>query len=228
MITWTERNNIVQEIKEWSKHTLEVSNPDFNDLPPCPYAKAAWQENKVDIVFKFEENDFKRLYMALHNWSDKKDLVVIADTAFIKDQDEFHEFVDSVNEAIANNVFRDRDMWVMGFHTEDEANELFDEGEFEPQADTEYALLFVQRLSKLEKAAEKLRPLGYYDKYFQEYDVKHMYEVRTNFYRRLKDARCLKRFYEERYAWRWNDRQERYAWRWNDRHEKSYWHEKRR
>ena len=53
MITWTERNNIVQEIKEWSKHTLEVSNPEFNDLPPCPYAKAAWQENKVDIVFKF-------------------------------------------------------------------------------------------------------------------------------------------------------------------------------
>ena len=58
MITWTERNNIVQEIKEWSKHTLEVSNPEFNDLPPCPYAKAAWQENKVDKVFKFEENDF--------------------------------------------------------------------------------------------------------------------------------------------------------------------------
>ena len=108
----------------------------------------------------------------------------------LEDQDEFHEFVDSVNEAIANNVFRDRDMWVMGFHPEDEANELFDEGEFEPQSETEYALLFVQRLSKLEKAAEKLRPLGYYDKYFQEYDVKHMYELRTNFYRRLKDARC--------------------------------------
>ena len=160
MITWTERNNIVQEIKEWSKHTLEVSNPEYNNLPPCPYAKAAWQENKVDIVFKFEEHDFKRLYMALHNWSDKKDLVVIVDTAFIEDQEEFHEFVDHVNEAIANNVFRDRDMWVMGFHPEDEANELFDEEDFEPQAETEYALLFVQRLSKLEKAAEKLRPLG--------------------------------------------------------------------
>jgi hypothetical protein len=190
MITWTERNDIVEEIKEWSKHTLEVSNPEFNDLPPCPYAKAAWQESKVDIVFKFEAEDYKRLYMALHNWDDRKDLVIIADTEFIEDQDEFHQFVDSINEAIANNVFRDKDMWVMGFHPEDEANELFDEGEFEPQADTEYALLFVQRLSKLEKAAEKLRPLGYYDKYFQEYDVADMYELRTNFYRRLKDGRC--------------------------------------
>ena len=85
MITWTERNDIVEEIKEWSKHTLEVSNPEFNNLPPCPYAKAAWQESKVDIVFKFEAEDYKKLYMALHNWDDRKDLVIIADTEFIEE-----------------------------------------------------------------------------------------------------------------------------------------------
>tara|TARA_R100000697_G_scaffold43202_1_gene56246 strand:- start:4770 stop:5348 length:579 start_codon:yes stop_codon:yes gene_type:complete len=187
MITWTERNNIVDEIKEWSKHTLEVSNPEFNNLPVCPYAKAAWKQAKVDIVFKFEKEDYKRLYMALHNWSDRKDLVIIADTEYIEDQEEFHEFVDNINEAIANNVFRDKDMWVMGFHPEDEPNELFDEEEdVEPISEIDYAIFFVQRLSKLEEAAEKLRPLGYYDKYFQEYDVKHMYELRTNFYRRLR------------------------------------------
>jgi len=190
MITWTERNDIIKEIKDWSKQALEVNSTEFNNLPPCPYAKAAWQEKKVDIVFKFEEEDYKRLYMALHNWSDSKDLVIIADTAFIEDPEEFHQFVDHVNEAIANNVFRDRDLWVMGFHPEDEANELIDDGTFEGETDTAYALLFVQRLSKLEKAAEKLRPLGYYDKYFQEYDVADMYELRTNFYRRLQDARC--------------------------------------
>ena len=187
MITWTERNNIVDEIKEWSKHTLEVSNPEFNNLPVCPYAKAAWKQAKVDIVFKFEKEDYKRLYMALHNWSDRKDLVIIADTEYIEDQEEFHEFVDNINEATANNVFRDKDMWVMGFHPEDEPNELFDEEEdVEPISEIDYAIFFVQRLSKLEEAAEKLRPLGYYDKYFQEYDVKHMYELRTNFYRRLR------------------------------------------
>tara|TARA_R100000657_G_C4683488_1_gene134898 strand:+ start:4017 stop:4595 length:579 start_codon:yes stop_codon:yes gene_type:complete len=187
MITWTERNNIIDEIKEWSKHTLEVSNPEFNNLPVCPYAKAAWKQAKVDIVFKFEKEDYKRLYMALHNWSDRKDLVIIADTEYIEDQEEFHEFVDNINEAIANNVFRDKDMWVMGFHPEDEPNELFDEEEdVEPISEIDYAIFFVQRLSKLEEAAEKLRPLGYYDKYFQEYDVKHMYELRTNFYRRLR------------------------------------------
>ena len=180
---------IIEELREWSKHTLEVSNPEFNNLPPCPYAKAAWQENKVEILFK-EKDNYEQLYAALHNWDDRKDLVIIADTEFIEEQEEFHQFVDHVNEAIANNVFRDKDMWLMGFHPKDDPNELFDEGDFEIQTDVEYALLFVQRLSKLEEAAEKLRPLGYYDKYFQEYDVADMYELRTTFYRRLKDARC--------------------------------------
>ena len=46
----------------------------------------------------------------------------------------------------------------------------------------------MQRLSKLEKAAEILRPLGYYDKYFREYNVAEMYELRTNFYRQLLDG----------------------------------------
>ena len=46
-------------------------------------------------------------------------------------------------------------MWLIGF-TLKIPNELFDEGDFEIQTDVEYALLFVQRLSKLEKAAEKL------------------------------------------------------------------------
>ena len=44
--------DIKKEIRDWSRHALEVPNPDFNNLPPCPYAQAAWQEDKVEIVFK--------------------------------------------------------------------------------------------------------------------------------------------------------------------------------
>jgi len=192
MINKIERNAIIKEIKDWSKYTLEVNNPEYNNLPVCPYAKAAWKQKKVDIVFKTKEKDYEQLYMALHNWDDTKELLIISDIAYIKDEDEFHQFVDSINKAIADNVFRDRDMWVMGFHPEDEENELIEDGEYEPQSEINYALFFVQRLSKLEEAAEKLRPLGYYDKYFQEYDVKEMYKLRTKFYRRLQNARSKK------------------------------------
>ena len=179
------RNNIKKEIRDWSKHALEVSSPDFNNLPPCPYAKAAWQEDKVEIVFKVDAEDYAELYLALVNWDDSKELIIIADTEYTEDPDKFHRFVDDLNEVIAEGAVEDKDFWIMGFHPEDEVNELLDDGSFEGETETSYALYFVQRLSKLEKAAEKLRPLGYYEKYFEEYDVAEMYELRTNFYRQL-------------------------------------------
>jgi len=44
--------------------------------------------------------------------------------------------------------------------------------------------------AKLEQAAEKLRSVGYYERYFKEYDVEPMYKLRNKFYRRLQDGRC--------------------------------------
>ena len=185
MITDADRKSIVKEIRDWSKYALEVSSPDFNGLPPCPYAKAAWQENKVDVLFKTDSENYIALYVALTEWDDSKELVIIADTEFVEDPDEFHYFVDSLNEVISNEAFEDKDFWVMGFHPEDESNALIDDGTFEGETETQYAMFFVQRLSKLERAAETLRPLGYYEKYFKEYDVVKMYELRTNFYKQL-------------------------------------------
>jgi hypothetical protein len=87
-------------------------------------------------------------------------------------------------------MYKDRDLWIMGFHPDDDEQELLDSEEFEPETDVEYALVFVQRLSKLEEAAEKLKSLGYYEKYFKKYDVEPMYKLRNKFYRRLQDGRC--------------------------------------
>ena len=97
-----DRNNIKKEIRDWSKHALEVSSPDFNNLPPCPYAKAAWQEDKVGIVFKVDAEDYAELYLALVNWDDSKELIIIADTEYTEDPDKFHRFVDDLNEVIAS------------------------------------------------------------------------------------------------------------------------------
>ena len=48
----------------------------------------------------------------------------------------------------------------MGFHPDDDEQELLDSEDFEPETDIEYALVFVQRLSKLEQAAEKAKGCG--------------------------------------------------------------------
>ena len=53
------------EIRSWSKHQLESPNADFNNIPACPYAKKAWDDDKVKFAFKtdfgFGKTDFDRL-----------------------------------------------------------------------------------------------------------------------------------------------------------------------
>jgi hypothetical protein len=38
---------VERDIRTWSKDFLEVPNAKLNGLPPCPYARKAWADNKV-------------------------------------------------------------------------------------------------------------------------------------------------------------------------------------
>ena len=60
----------------------------------------------------------------------------------------------------------------MGFHPDEEQEEAVFEGGFEPLTDTRYAMIFVQRLSKLQESAEKLEKQGYYMYFDKEFNAK--------------------------------------------------------
>ena len=183
-----DEKKIYNEIREWSRTLLEEKNPEFNGLPACPYAKAAWAAQRVSVIFKRDPANYQDLWTVISTWDDQVDLVIIVDLAFTEDSDAFHQYLDDINQAISDGMFIDRDIWVMGFHPDQEPNELVDDGTFEPDTTEEYAMIFVQRLSKLEESADKIRELGYYDRYFDEYDVEKMYKIRHEFYRRLIDG----------------------------------------
>ena len=100
---------------------------------------------------------------------------------------EFHEYIDNLNEVIANGFFIQKDIWLMGFHPEEEQELVFEEN-FEPLTDTVYAMIFVQRLSKLQESAEKLEKQGYYKYFDREITSKELYDRRKFFYRRLKNG----------------------------------------
>ena len=187
MITKSLKNKIKKEIRRWSKEQLEPPNPDFNNIPACPYAKKAWKDKKVKLAFKTELYDNEIIYKYLNDWDNDIDLVILVDTNFVEETEDFHDNLDFINENISDHCFKERDFWVMGFHPYDDANELIDDGTFEGESDLEYAIVFIQRLSKLEEASEKLINQGYYKTYFDTYDVQEMYAVRKEFYRRLKD-----------------------------------------
>ena len=175
---------ICDEIKAWSKYALEIPNENYNNLPSCPYAKAAWKNNKVAFALKTTKN-YNIIYSLINKFHDSKDLIIVIDTCF-EDNDTFHNNLTNLNTLIHDNKFNQRDIWLMGFHPDDDVNELIDDGSFDEIVSEEYSLIFVQRLSKLQESANKLKKLGYYDKYYNEYNVEDIYKQRETYYRRLK------------------------------------------
>ena len=178
-------SQICQEIMAWSDHTLHKPNPFYNGMPPCPYAQKAWEDNKVLILFKYDTN-MQVLYSTISQWEDAFDLVIIVDMAFQKDPDVFHDYLEQLNDAISDGIFIDRDMWLMGFHPHDEPNDFIDDNSFMQIVEDEYAMIFVQRLSKVQESADKLAKKGYYDNYLEEYDAEQIFQNRELLYRRLK------------------------------------------
>lgn len=178
---------ICEEILAWSAHTLQKPNPYYNGLPPCPYAQKAWEDEKVILLFKYECG-MQVLYSTLSQWEDAFDLAIIVDLNFKKDPDEFHDYLEQINQAVSDGFFIDRDMWVMGFHPHDDANDFVDDQSFMQMVDDEYAMIFVQRLSKVQEAADKLAQKGYYDNYLAEYNASEIFEQRANLYRRLRNG----------------------------------------
>ena len=76
----------------------------------------------------------------------------------------------------------------MGFHPNDAPNDLIDDQSFTPLVETEYAMIFVQRLTKVQAAADKLKAKGYYEQYLQEYDAEHLFQQRQDLYERLMET----------------------------------------
>tara|TARA_R110000868_G_scaffold177657_2_gene416618 strand:+ start:392 stop:1054 length:663 start_codon:yes stop_codon:yes gene_type:complete len=181
-----DERKIVEEIRAWSAHALEKNSPYFNGLPPCPYAKAAWRENQVTVLFGPPGD--QTLTTVLSTFDRFSDLVVIVDRAVSRGSEAFHDYLDDLNEAISSEMFGDPDIWVMGFHPGDAANEFVDDGSFEPAVAEEYAMVFVQRLGQVQEAADKLKKLGYYSSYLAEYDAAELFNQREALYRRLKDG----------------------------------------
>ena len=175
---------ICEEIKAWSKYALEVPNENYNNLPSCPYAKSAWKNDKVNFALK-KDQSYNILYTLINKFNDSKDLIILIDTSF-ENNEVFHSNLENLNALIHQGKFSQQDIWLMGFHPDDDVNELIDDGSFDEMVNQEYALIFIQRLSKLQESANKLKKLGYYDKYYNEYNVKDIYEQRENYYRRLK------------------------------------------
>lgn len=178
---------VIEELKTWTNQVLDQPNPFFNDLPACPYAKKAFVTEKVGFSFSYDKG-MQGLYTVLSQFDDNFDVILYVQFEFVEDPQEFHDYLAALNQAISMGIFIQTDLWVMGFHPSDESEEVFDQ-EFDHVVDEPYAMIFVQRLSKIEKSAEMLREKGYYDQYLKDPQTASLWDERQLFYRRLCNAR---------------------------------------
>ena len=146
---------VAEEIKRWSREVLEKPSDFFGGMPPCPYAKSAWVNNKVRIDF----GDADRVLWHTENWDDDVDLIIV-----VVDKDWDFDLVDPWCDYY-NDKLAKEDFALMSFvpdsgvgtgQPEEEATD------WEPIVEEDYAMVFIQRLSDVNDASMSLERSGYY------------------------------------------------------------------
>ena len=137
-----------EQIRSWITNFLSKPNPLLNNFPPCPFAKKALIDERVQIK-KFTEWD--ELSHVAADWDDSIDVAI-------------WWFTDRSYEAMLatktqfNDVWRPHDMWLLMDHPDN--HELVSGVEMNFGL---AGLLLLQRYSKLIEGSKVLAKQGYYD-----------------------------------------------------------------
>jgi hypothetical protein len=167
------KKDIINDVRKWSENFLEIPNKHLGGFPACPFAKKTWQDNKIIIEvkrknkwYKTELNShLKQLDFHVH------EILIFCDPYFNYSLDEFQNIIDAYND-----WYNKKDIFFMGFHPLNPANEEEQEFLVTPngeaplvESDVAYSMMLVQKFSQLQEASDKLHKVGYYDKWPKGY-----------------------------------------------------------
>ena len=160
-------------MRRWSELFLEVPNKHLGGYPACPFAKKTWADNKVVVEvkrknkwYKSELNGhIKQLDFNVH------ELLIFCDPYFNYSLEDFQTVIDEYND-----WYNKKDIFFMGFHPHNPANEEEQEFLVTPNGSTpiiensiDYSMMLAQKFSQLQEASDKLHKAGYYDKWPKGY-----------------------------------------------------------
>ena len=167
------RKQIIEDVRLWSKHYLEVPNLHLGGVPACPFAKKAWHDKKVWVSVKSKGSTYKsELNDHLKNLNFKvSEILVFCDPYYSYSPDDLHEATEEYNY-----FYNKKDMFFMSFHPQNPAT--VDEQEFlvapegevpQVESDLKYSMMLVQKFSQLQQASDKLKKQGYYNQWPKGY-----------------------------------------------------------
>lgn len=148
---------ITEKLVEWMKSFVEQPNAKLGNWAPCPYARAARIDNKIEIMFCDIDDPLPTIHDGVKSLTNRDVAVIAFDHTLIAVED-LLDFVADVNK-----VMMPRGYVVLEDHPDAE--------ELVAGVKMNFGfcgLLILQKLDKLNNAADILRNKGYYDNWDQE------------------------------------------------------------
>jgi hypothetical protein len=151
---------IEKDLRSWSREVLEVPSDYLKGMPPCPYARKAWRENKVLVIESDNfEADVSKYCRDFYEFD--KELIVVG-TYNIPELEDLTKFTEAVNAQHPS-------LHCMQFHPEygaDDAElDFLIDNDWESSIEQDYCMVFVQDLRLVISASDRLEALGYYSAY---------------------------------------------------------------
>ena len=142
-----------EEVIQWVKEFVEVPHPMFADYPPCPYAKQARMQGKVDFVELTDMEPDSNIWCNIDHFDfEKKDVLVI-----IADAKRWTPHYTQKLAAQLNDTYAPRDLLIMEDHPK-----LVEKVKDVKMNQGRYTLLLVQRRTKLKRFEDILKKTDYY------------------------------------------------------------------
>jgi len=151
-------------IEEWVHNDLSVIDPDVG-YAPCPFAKKALKDGRLKVVECYGRQDlWSKIAVECNSFSSNHSVVICLEEEPSQTYEEVESACIAMNEWFACNKL---DLWLLSFQTD-------------------FTMVFIQRLSELDDASKILEKTGYYENYSKE-DYLNLILTRR---RRREDARC--------------------------------------
>jgi hypothetical protein len=160
-----------RHVHHWIETFLSVAHPNFGGLPPCPFSRKAWTENRVAIALFDGENLENTAIAAAERWGDDLDVFILAAAADVADPQHLDRRIRDLNPILATF-----DLVALADCPRNPATTL-------SHTDTgngRYTLVLIQQLGHLQAASDRLRETDYYQNW-SEADFDHIVNWRSDF-----------------------------------------------
>ena len=128
-------------IESWVNNDLSVVDKDTG-FAPCPFAKRAMQDGKLNII-DCDGDLWEQVAKQCKDFDDNYSVVICLEEYPMQTYEEVEAACMAMNEWFSLNKM---DVWLLAFQTD-------------------FTMVFVQKLSELNEASQKLEKMGYYEHY---------------------------------------------------------------